>query len=231
MTEQQLISKLQALKQIKPRQEWAVFTKTEILNSHNALPVVSGKSWKLSNFLGIFSQRRLAYALASFLILFAGVAGFIKYGLPQDNAQKSTTTLVASNTLQNNVEAFKVTSQSLNQMVHSSPEDVAFAVKKAKDATQTLTNTIKENPSLAKTIALDVNNNKPLLDIPGGSDLKASSDDLYKTIDSQMISDFEKTTLTQDQQDSLTNIKKLYQEGDYSDALVNILLLGNTTSK
>ena len=59
----------------------------------------------------------------------------------------------------------------------------------------------------------------------GSDQLKVSSDDLYKTIDEQIITDLSQVTLTQSQQESLKEIKDLYNKGEYSLALENIFML------
>jgi hypothetical protein len=245
MEPQELISKLQELKQIKPRQEWVVLTK---INMFGPITITAKEhvnprtAWSFANVLGLFYQRKLAYAFTAFLFIFVGIFTFLHYGLPQKKNVKvasqsiSAADLAIENTLKNNVKDFKMKSQNLAQVAQSkSPGKspvVSLAIKEVKDAAKNLTDTIQKNPQLAKTIALDVNNNKTLLDIPGGTDaggLKQVSDDLYKTLVQQLIKDEQGMTLTSDQKMVLDNVVSLDKQGKDSDALVNLVLLVHST--
>ncbi len=221
MTEQELISRLQSLKQIKPRENWVVFAKSKIFE------VKPAKSSVFSEIMGSIFQRKVAYAFAAFLFVVAGLFGFMNYGLPTKTidiqvAKQSQENLVA---IKSSVEDFKVKSKNLSQIAQSNPKDIKLALKEVKEAAAELTNAIKNDPTLAKEVALEINNNKTYLDIQGGGDLKETSDILYKTIDEQMIEDLEATTLTESQQEALSIAKGLYEEGKYSNALESILLL------
>ncbi len=239
MTEKELISKIQGLKQIKPRKNWVILVKSDIfgLPTQTGNNIIENKAVNKLNYterlLNIFSpvfQRKFAYALAVFLFVFAGVFSFMKYGLPQD-VKVVEQSPAALTSIKSNVETFKIKSQNLAQAVRRKSNNISLALNEVKDAAKELTNAIQKDPQLAKTVALDINNNKTYLDIPDGNDLRETSDALYKAIDSQMIGDLEKTTLTEDQQKTLDVIKDLYNQGKYSSALENILLINNTDSK
>lgn len=234
MTEQELISKLQSLKKIKPRESWVVLAKSQILDHSTSLGAKNKvfedktvKSSVFSDILGMIFQRKLAYALAAFLFVVAGLFGVMKYNAPNDTTdvkivQQSQESLVA---IKSDVEDFKAKSKNLSQIAQSNSQDITLAVKEVKEAANELTKAIKNDPQLAKEVALDINNNKTYLDIAGGDDLKETSDILYKTIDEQMIKDLENTTLTESQQKALNIAKDLYNERKYSSALESILLL------
>ena len=65
-----------------------------------------------------------------------------------------------------------------------------------------------------------------MADVPG-TDLSENSDvkDLYQTVVQSQIADLEKSTLTDDQANILIEIKSLYDQGKYNDALEKILLI------
>ncbi len=251
MTDRELLSKLQEIKKITPTKEWVALSKMNILGAQKVSPSIATKSSFTHRFSSVVAtinmvnyRNRLAYSFAVFLFIFAGLVGVMKFGFPELNSvkssQESVASLAAESALRTQVAEFKQKSQVLAEVSKdaSQSQTISSAVKQANDATKNLTQAIAKNPQLAKTVALDVNNastnvvnNSALLDIPGGSALKSTSDDLYKTIDNQMINDLEKTTLTQDQKNALNDIKKLYDKGNYSSALVNILLIGNTGAK
>ncbi|OGZ69953.1 MAG: hypothetical protein A3F47_02300 [Candidatus Staskawiczbacteria bacterium RIFCSPHIGHO2_12_FULL_38_11] len=231
MTEQELISRLQSLKQIKPRENWVVFAKTKIFDAPVYAKYANIKTARNSVFsdtLASIFQKKVAYAFAAFLFVVAGMFGFMKYGFFNNpaNVQVAQVSQEHLTAIKSNVEEFKTKSKILSQMTKSSDlKEIALAVKEIKDVAKELTEAIKNDSQLAKEVALDINNNKTYLDIEGEGDLKETSDILYKTIDEQMIKDLEGATLTESQQEALKIAKKLYDEGKYSNALESILLL------
>lgn len=231
MTDQELIAKLQGLKNIKPSQDWVVLSKNHILSAILVAEKQPVYKSIFSNISSLFYQKKLVYSFAVLLFLITAGVTFFEFGLSgqhENLAGQSTASSLAESALKSNVADLKSKSQSLANAVQNNSENVSLVIEEVKDATKNLKVAIQKNPGLVKIIALDVNNSKSLLDIAGGSDLKATSDDLYKTIDDQMIADLKKTTLTKDQQGALNHIQDLYSQGKYSDALVNILLIGNT---
>ncbi len=229
MTEQKLISKLQELKQIKPRKDWAFSVKMSILGSDAVVKKVSqGLTYKemFSGILSLFNKRKLAYAFAVFLFVFAGGFGFMKV-LPNDANMKiskeSTAALVA---IKSDVEIFKVRSKTLSEITKTDPKNVSLAVKEVKSAAKSLTDAIQKDPQLVKSVALEINNNKTYLDIVGGND-STEVNDLYKTVVDYLIEGLEKNriNLTEDQKKTLDKIADLRDKGRYVYALESILLL------
>ncbi len=235
MTDKELISKLQELRQIKPRKNWVVLTKNQILGGavFENKKVFNAPTHRevLSNVLSLFFQRKLAYVLATFLFLAVGVFGFMKYVVPSDSnvnvkvAQQSSPADIIA--IKSNVKDFKEKSKNFSQVAKFNPRDISSAVKEVKDAAQELTDAIKKDPQLAKEVALDINNNKTYLDVNGDSDLKDTLNDLYKTTVDTEFKDLEKTTLTPEQQSRAQEIKNSYDKGEYPPvvALQNILIL------
>lgn len=228
VTDLELISKLQQLRQIKPRENWVVFSKNNIF-SQEATKSKPNYGEIFSNILRIVFQKKLAYAYALPIILIAvgGLWVVTEDGFNYNNfniSKNPSISAVSENTIKDNLKDFKLKTQSFVQANQSNPQDVLVATKEVKDATNNLINIVKTNPEAAKAIALDVNNNKTYLDVAGSNDLKEASNDLYKAIDSQMIEDLKNTTLTDDQKKSFDFIVDLYNQGKYSSALENILL-------
>lgn len=235
MTDKELILKLHSLRQIKPRQEWVIFAKNQIFgkNSPNHSITKTRFASAIANiFSGVFvAKRRMAYSVAVFLFLVAVGTFFAFNGLLPKNssikiAKNSTASLIA---IKDSVEEFKEKSKNLSEASKYSPEKVSLAVKEVKDAVKELTEAVQKDPQLAKEIALEVNNNKTYLEISGSSsnldDLKETSDTLYKAIVEQMIKDLEGATLIESQKESIDIIKSLHKDGNYVNALENILLL------
>ncbi len=237
MTEKELISCLQSLKQIKPRENWVFFAKNQILNPSTSLGARNNvfdnkmvRSSVLSDVFKVIFQRKLAYVLAAFLLVVSGLFGFMKYDLTNKTAdladvkvtQQSHENLTA---IKSSVEDFKTKSRNLSDAVKDKAQNPDLAIRQVQEAAHKLTDALQKNPELAKVIALDVNNNKTYLDIPGGNDA-SEVNNVYKTIDDQLIKDIEKASLTKDQEDEFTRIKDFYANGgDYSIVLRDILLM------
>ena len=245
MTEKELISKLQELKQIKPRNTWVILAKSEIFRDNIFEPnITNNPNYKdiLVNIFKASFQRKFVYALATFLFVVSLVFGFIKYTLPNNpNAEVANNAEVAKQfpadlvAIKSNVEEFKIKSKNLSQIDKFNSEDISLAVKEVKNAAKELTNAIQKNPQLVKAIALEVNNNKTYLNIPGEEgELQGTLDVLYKTTVEQLIKDFDNVTLTESQQESLYRIKSLLNKTldnqeqdsyDFADGLEDLLLL------
>lgn len=232
MTEQQLVAKIQELKQIKPRKDWVVLAKMDILKSDITTELKktvqpSHKSTFASILVGVTHQRKFAFSLVVFLFIATGLFGFMKYNLPNGTqevkvAEQSSENLVA---IKSSVEDFKVKSRNLSQMANLNSQDISLAVKEIKDSAQELASAIKDDPQLAKEVALDINNNKTYLNIQGGEDLKDTLDVLYKVTDEQIIEDLQKTTLTESQQKALDKAIELFEKKDFTNSLESLLLL------
>ena len=97
MTEKELIKKIQGLRQVKPREDWVVFAKKEILGPAFA-EATAGKEQptygeRISAVLDIFpriifsvgsGQRKLAYATLTIAVVLVGVFGFAQHTVPGD---------------------------------------------------------------------------------------------------------------------------------------------------
>lgn len=80
MTEKELISQLQGLKQIKPRQDWVVLIKKQILEGE----IIEPKTSFFSQMLSVFRfNYRPAFAVLTIAVLF-GLFGFSQNSLPGD---------------------------------------------------------------------------------------------------------------------------------------------------
>ncbi len=223
MEDKQLISKLNQLKAIQPRKDWVVLSKAEILGSDakaSNVTVMPTYQFAFSNMLNLAFNRKFTYSLAVFLFVFMGFFGQLKYGLITNGIPARELSVAG------NVEQLKLKSQSLATAVISKQEkEISVAIKDVKSVTENLTKAIAKDPASVKAIALDVTQNKTYLDILGAPDLKETSDLLYKVIDEQMIIDLKNTSLTENQKKAFDRIQELYNNGKYSEALENILLI------
>ncbi len=237
MTEQELISKLQSLKKITPSRQWAFSLKMQLLDQ--ATPIKTTPAFNLgrslSRALATLTQPKLAYAFAVMLFAVVGTFGFAQYTLPGDMlfsvkriTEQSQLTLNGESEIKNSVQTYKKRSQDLAAVVkNNKQENKQFAIQEVNDAAKSLTEAIAKDPALAKDVALELKQEGTFAVIEGGADVKESSDILYKTIDEQMISDIEKTTLTESQKKIFQEVKNLFAEEKYAQALEKIFTISN----
>lgn len=239
ITEKKLIESLSQLKEIKPRREWAVLLKSQILAEKQAEVKVTEQPAQLSGIMDIFSslffQKRLAYSLTATLVLLVGIFGFAELTVPGDLlfpvkklAEQSQASLVGQTAVQQNVVTLNSRINDLALVAkegrkNSIPSAISEVSANVKDLTQKL----KDSPTDSQTLKEIATSLKTLADVPG-TDLSENADvkDLYQTVVQSQIADLESLTLTDDQKIVLEEIKGLYDEGKYTDALEKILLIG-----
>ena len=88
ITEKQLIESLSQLKEIKPNQEWVSLLKSQILTEQpveKTIPAITARKISIMDVItSVMFQRKMAYALASFVFVIVGVFGFAQYTMPGD---------------------------------------------------------------------------------------------------------------------------------------------------
>lgn len=220
MNEQELISKLQSLKQIKPNQEWVLLTKNNILRESSVSQTLVKANFA-STTGGVFNMifgRRFAYVVVAFLfIVTAGVFGVTMLPHSTNNNQAS---LVA---IKGNVEEFKAKSKVLSEIAKSMSHNVPVAVKEVEDVAKEIANAIQKEPSLAKEVALEINNNKTFLNVEGEAKLQVSMDDLYKTTAENLLESYKHASLSEDGQKALHRITEAEEAGKYEGKYSNLL--------
>jgi len=241
MTEKELINQLKGLKEIKPRKEWALLLKSEILNAEfkeqTILTKPASKAWNILEFLPVINyQRKLAYAFATLIFMIVGIFGFAQYTMPGDLLFPIKR--IAEQT-QNPLQVAHNRSEDLVQIVkENKTQNLAPAISEYKasiaDAAKNLTKSLAQNSDKdsIRQVAYEFkkiqDNQKQLqtlgIDIGETKEVKALDDALAVLVQSQ-ITDLENATLADDQQKSLTAAKDLYEQGKYSDALEKILLI------
>jgi len=251
MEETKLINKLKELQQIKPRKDWAILVKNQILEPKFVAetPVQTRKEsiFGALRFLpALVYQRKLAYAFATFLFVMIGMFGFAQYTMPGDvlfsvkklTEQSQTAFVSPQNQLKNNFEIASRRLDDLTQVVKDNrTQNIAPAIREFQasisEATKNLIGNIGQKDSQAiKDIALQIKNiedNKKELKTLGVDlgDTQESKDfnSALAPLVQREIDDLEKITLTEDQQKALDEIKVLCADEKYSDALEGILLI------
>ena len=244
ITQKQLIESLKQLKEIKPRKEWAVLLKSQILTGEQTRAVVPAQKVSIFDVISNFKfqisnsfSRRLAYAFAVVLFLIVGVFGFAGSIMPGDLlfpvkkiAEQSQATLTGQTGLQQNVATLSNRINDLAQMAKDGRKDnIPSAISEINANAVVLTKNLKDNSvkdaQTLKKIAVSLK----ILSAVHGADLTGNPEvkDLYQTVAQSQIADLQKTTLTDGQKDGLAQAEDLYDQGKYADALEKILLINN----
>jgi len=237
ITQKQLIESFKQMKEIKPRQEWASLLRAKILVKKPSFAKASegqaNPATFASTFSSVFFQRKMAYSFAALLFLVIGAVSFSKYAVPGDLlfpikkiAEQSQANLTGQTPLNQDVTALN---NRVNELAQVAKEDktnnIPSAISEVTQAVKNLKNSSIKNSQTIKNIASSL---KTLADVPG-TDLSANSDvkDLYQTVVQNQIADLQKTTLTDDQKNILTQAENLAKEGNYEQALEALLPISN----
>jgi len=239
MTEKDLISKLQKLDQIKPRQDWVFSLKSEILNPKSETnPKFSNFEFLISIF---FSRKSLAYAFATLLFIMVGMFGFAQYTVPGDMlfsvkkiTEQSQAALSGQTGLKQEVATLGSRINELTQLTKDGrTANISSAIDEVRQSASKVAESLKassaKDPQSAKELASEVQKIKQLqtlADLSGTPEMK-SLDDALATLVQNEITDLEKTTLTEAQKETLKEVKGLYDAGDFASALEEILTIGN----
>lgn len=166
-----------------------------------------------------------------------GLIGFAQYTMPGDLlfpvrklAEQSEAALIGQTVVKQNVVTFNNRINDLAKAAKEGKKDnIPSAISEINTNASELAKSLKENPvddpNTLKEIAVSL---KVLADVPG-ADLTANPEvkDLYQTVVERQIADLEKTTLTDSQQEMLIEVKDLYSQEKYIDALEEILTINN----
>ena len=233
ITEKQLISSLQQLKEIKPRKEWAVLLRSQILAEVQVETKVAEQPAKFAGFMNIFAERKMVYSFAVMLLLIFGAFGLVKLMPSEKLPNKSTASLTGQTGIKQNVVALNTR---INDLVKVTKEGETDTIPSAKNDVKTtvseLAKSLKDNPVQDSDTIKDIASSlKTLADVPG-TDLTATPDvqDLYQTVVHSQIADLQKTTLTDSQKKILTDAENLYGQGRYQEALEEIYNINQTIS-
>ena len=229
MTENELIKNLKQLKQIKPKQDWVVFSKTQILGQETE----SKNPSIVSVFQTLF--KKPAYATITVaLLLVVGIAGFlflidkekpaqiveIPKEIVYDEPEKEI--IVALGDLQKEIEQATQGLRKIEEpqkllearnvivpFMENAREMIVEAEKLEKD-------TKIKNGQVLGTV---ININKSV------DGLENTLDDMTAIQARQLIKYLETKTLTDIQQEILEKAKQAYQDGDYNVALINAMFV------
>jgi len=234
MTEQELITKLQSLKQIKPRENWVLFTKNQILNNNSQEHTLENTNYlkAFGNMLGIVFGGKFAYSLAVLLFVAFGLYTFVS--LQKDNNNSAIALLAAEAELKNNLTIMAEKSRNLVEAIESEPqkveqaiEETKTAVKNATESVKNATESVKEDPSLMEVVALETIRNRTYLNVAGREDLKETNEEFYNMTLKALFEYYGEKTITEDQEKELESIKNSHEKGEII-SIVGVELITKT---
>jgi len=241
MTEAELIKKIKTLKEIKPRKDWVVLTKTQILGNVEVRP---------QPFL--FPFFKPAYAGLFLFLLLIGLAEFSQGALPGDplyslkRISERTQSVFVSKEEQPKLQ-LELTNKRLeelnkvaeaNQVKRLAPALNEFETTKIaakKEVVNSIKNkSEKEAIKVAKDIApklADLNEKEKkvyaTLNIESTEGANQTADQTAeKAVVEILIKDAKNSTLTEEQKADLVKVEEYYKSGDYQEAL-NLFMTGS----
>ena len=241
ITQKQLIEQVKGLKEIKPRQEWVSLLKSRIIaerQTENAFQNTPAKKAGILDILPyVFFQKKTAYAFATLVFLVVGVLGFAQYTMPGDAlfpvkklAEQSQANLMGQTTLNKEIANLSNRINDLAQVAKDGrKENIPSVIVEIKANASELAKNLKDNPVQDPQAMKEIATTLKTLASVAGTDLSENQGvkDLYQTVVSSQIADFEKATLTEEQKEILVEAKKLYEEEKYPQALEKILAISN----
>jgi len=228
VTEKELIGKIRELGQIKPSPDWVALTKSQILVDVEVRPRPF-----------YFPFFKPAYAGLIIVFILIGLFGFSQDSLPGDPlylikkiSEKSQAVFVSEEELPKyNLEIANKRLEELNEIAQTNQ------VKKLAPAISEFQANVSEAAkSLAKVKGQDVEkivaqtkkleeNKKKVEEVLATKIETEEWDNALSQIVEREIKDLEERTLTEEQEKLLAEAKSDFEAGNYSDALVKILIL------
>ena len=228
MTQNELIGKIRELRQIKPRKDWVLLTKNQILGE------------KTPQF-ELFPFFKPAYAGLFFLLLLAGLIEFSQGALPGDplyslkRITEKTQAVFVSKEEQPKLQ-LELTSKRLeelnkvadaNRVKRLAPALNEFQKTKIvakKEILDSIKNkSEKEAIKVVKEVAPELNKinekqNKVYLDLGIGESREESDQTTEKAVVEILINDAKNSTLTEEQKTDLAKVEEYYKSGDFQEA-------------
>ena len=224
MTEKELIGKIRELRQIKPRKDWVLSTKTQILGEEPRLE--------------IFPFFRPAYAGVFVVLLLIGLFEFSQSALPGEPlyvlkriSEKAVVSLTPQEQKSKvNLESANKRLEELNQIAQNNEvKKLAPAMSEFQanisEAAKNLVNVKKvDKEIIAQTQKLEENKEKVEQVLSTKIETEELDNALGQLVERE-IKDLEERTLDEEQTAILEEAKADFEVGNYSEALIKILSL------
>ncbi|MDP2910460.1 MAG: DUF5667 domain-containing protein [bacterium] len=249
MTEKQLIANLKQLKEIKPGENWVCFVKDQILKEEN--PIYKKEAEFNFSFISFIKElqrgerfvfrHKPAFAFLTVLLTLIGIFGFAQNSVPGDSlftlkkiTEQSQSIFVAEeNQPKRNFELANKRLDDLTKIAQeNSVDNLASAINEYQESVSKAAESLAkaEKPDIKEISAVIKELEKKEEAIKSlGVEIgdKEKLNNVLADIVATEISDLDKKTLTEEQKELLIKIKQNYEQGNYSQALEDILFLNN----
>lgn len=232
MTEKELIGKIRELRQIRPRKDWAVLTKRQILGETPEI----GWASVLEVFPRLVFQYKPAFATLIILGILVGAFGFAQNSLPGDSLyllKKISERGQAVFVSQEEKPAFqlKLANERLEDLAKAPAKNLAPTISEFQaNISEAARNLAKidattSDPVIIKKIVEEtkkLEENKQKIEALGvviGEEGTMELDNALGKVVENLIEDLETRTLTEEKEKVLEEMKELCQNGKYSEAL------------
>lgn len=241
MTEADLIKKIQELKQIKPRKDWVILTKSQILGQEPKM----GWASILEVFPRFLFQPKPAFATLIILGALVGTFGLAQNSLPGDFmyslkrvAEKGQAVFVSEiekpkaqlELVNKRLEELTKIAET-NRVKNIAPaleEYQASASQAAKEITKAKQPDVKEIVQQTKKLEENKQKIEALGIVVGETE---ELDNAVVQLAEREIKDLENRILTEKQEELLTEAKQDFETGNFASALEKILLLSYPQEK
>jgi len=235
MKDKALISQLKGLRQIEPSKDWVVSVRRQIVGEQEKVSF-------LNVFPVLFTAKKLAYASLTLVLFVLGTLGFAQNTVPGDFLfpvkKISQAALLTGGQTKNNLDIASKRLDDLAMVVKDNrTANLAPAMQELKDsigeAVKSLSEDIKNDPESLRSVAMQVkqiedkkNNLETLGVVMQNNEMAGLNNALIILLQGE-IKSLDRANLTDDQQQTLQEIKDLYFKADYSGALEKVLMMGS----
>ena len=233
MVEKQLIGKIRQLRQIKPRKDWVSLTKTQILPPTTFREGFFGNIFSPEKWWGVpYFKPAFAVCIAVFLLF--GMFGVVKNSLPGDLlytirkiAHESQAVFISENEkpafqlrlANDRLEVLtKAPVKNLAPTITEFQANISEAAKSLSKIDATTSDSVVIKGIVEETKKLEENKQKVEslgVVIEGTNEL----DNALAKVTGNLIADLETRTLSKEKEKILEEMKKLFEEKKYSEAL------------
>jgi hypothetical protein len=244
MTEKQLIVKIQELRQIKPRKDWVVFTKKQILREEKPAPAFSFISFirEMQRGERFVFQHKPAFASALMLAIFFGLFGFAQNAMPGDAlfsikkiTEKSQSVFISQEKQPNyDLEMVQKRLEDLMKIAQrNSVKNLAPAISEYQANVSKVAENIAREKDTKKVKEMvlkmkDLENREAELKSLGiviGENEELDRTYAQKIVEvlEPMIEDLKNRSLTEEQQELLAELEKDLENKNFEEALIKLL--------
>jgi len=242
MTEKQLIAKIRTLRQIEPSKDWVVLTKKRILGEKNPSFTFISFLKELQKGERFIFRYKPVFAFALVGAVLIGLFGFTQRSLPGDAlfplkkiAEKGQAVFISQEEQPN--YDFEMVQKRLDDLVKVAQKNSVKNLAPAINEYQANVSKVAENIAKEKDVEKvkemvlkmkELENKEAKIRSFGvaiGENEELDKTYAQKIIDTLefLIEDLENRSLTEQQQETLTELEKDLADGDYEEALIKLL--------